>query len=132
MDLLVGANRKSNSCLGAKSVRIFRRASVDKSGARSIVDASIKAFHEMIVTGRQRIHLVKATGSGAKGWTVPAIELLEVQINLSRVLGISSEVMPSAWRLSAHGQDGAADLCRKMVNVMWIPRRVFNVLGNGD
>jgi hypothetical protein len=44
-----------------------------------------------------------------------AMELLEVQINLSRVLGISSEIMPCAWRFSAHGQDGAADLSGEMV-----------------
>jgi hypothetical protein len=75
---------------------------------------------------------VKATGSGAKGWTLLAMEFIEVQINLSRVLGISSEVMPSAWRFSAHGQDGAADLSREMVNVIRIPRWIFNVLGNGD
>jgi len=75
---------------------------------------------------------VKATGSGAKGWTLLTMEFLEVQINLSRVLGISGEVMPSAWRFSAHGQDGAADFSREMDNVIWIPRRVFNVLGNGD
>jgi hypothetical protein len=74
----------------------------------------------------------KATGSVAKGWTLLAMELLEVQINLSRVLGISSEIMPSASRFSAHGRDGAADLSWEMVNVIRIPRRIFNVLGNGD
>ena len=80
------------------------------------------------MTGRQRIHLEKATGSVAKGWTLLAMELLEVQINLSRVLGI----MPSAWRFSAHGHDGAADLSGEMVNVIRIPRWIFNGLGNGD
>ena len=74
----------------------------------------------------------KATGSVAKGWTLLAMELLEVQINLSRVLGISSEIMPSVSRFSAHGRDGAPDLSWEMVNVIRIPRWIFNVLGNGD
>src|SRR6266851_4536625 len=108
-DFLVGTNRKSNSCLCAKFIRIFRR-SLGNSSVRSIVGASVKAFYEMIATGRQRMHLVKATGSVAKGWTLLTMKLLEVQLNLSRVLGISSEVMPGAWRFSAHSQDGAADL----------------------
>jgi hypothetical protein len=59
------------------------------------------------------------------------MELPEVQINLSRVLGICSEVMPGVWQFFAHGQDGAADLRWEVVNVIWIPRRIFNVLGNG-
>jgi hypothetical protein len=132
LDLLVGGDLESNSCLRANFVRIFGWGSVGNSSAGSIVGASVKAFYEMIVTGRQRIHLVKGTSSVAKGWTLLTMKFLEVQINLSRVLGISSEVMPGAWRFSAHDQDGAADLNREMVNVIRIPRRIFNVLGNGD
>src|SRR5690348_2049135 len=59
------------------------------------------------------------------------MEMLEVQIDLPRVLGIGREVMPGAGRCSAHGQDGTADLRRKMNNVIWIPRRIFNVLRGG-
>jgi hypothetical protein len=81
--LLIGVSRKSNSCLHAKFVRIVRRVSLRQHGARSTLAASVKAFHEMIVTGRQRIYLVKAAGSVAKGSTLLAMELLEVQINLS-------------------------------------------------
>jgi hypothetical protein len=57
--------------------------------------------------------------------------MLEVQIDLSGVLRIGREVVPGTWQFSALGHDGAADFRRKVINVIWIPRRIFNDLGNG-
>ena len=99
---------------------------------KSIVAASVEALHEMIVTGRQRIYFVKTAARTAKGRTLLAMEMLEVQINLPGILRIGGEVVPGAWQFSALGHDGAADFRRKMINVIWIPRRIFNDLGNCD
>jgi hypothetical protein len=86
----------------------------------------------MVVTCGQCIHLMKTTCRGAKGWALFTMEFLEVKIKQSRVLRIGSEIMPGARRFCAHGKDDTADLRREMVNAIWIPRRVFNDLGNGD
>jgi hypothetical protein len=96
---------------------------------KSIVAASVEALHEMIVTDRQRIYFVK-TRPHCKRPDLLAMEMLEVQINLPGILRTGGEVVPGARQFSALGHDDAADFRRKMINVIWIPRRIFNDLRN--
>lgn len=99
---------------------------------RSIVTAAIETFYKMVATRGQGIDLVKAAGSGAIGWTLLAMKFLEMQIELLRVLRVGGEIVSGTWRFCAHREDGSSDLLRKMIDMIRIPGRVFQVLGKSN
>ena len=61
-----------------------------------------------------------------------AMKLLEVQINLLRLIGKSSEVVRRVWVARAHSQYRAPNFFRKAVDMFGVPRRVFDKLRQGE
>jgi hypothetical protein len=73
------------------------RLSAEKSSENSIVAAAIEAFYEMVPPRCQGVHLVKAASSGAKSGTLLAMEFLEMQINVLRVLRVGGKIVCRTW-----------------------------------
>ena len=86
--------------------------------ARSVIVGTVETLREPVVSAAQHIGLMETTRRIAERGLLAAMKLLEVQINLLRLIRISSEVVRRVWMARAHGQYRAPNFFGKAVDAL--------------